>query len=255
VTTAAAERSASRFLNELAALRFDNVFNPYSDSCPEHDVVDAARIRRHNLERVLTAAILGGVDSMWVARDLGYRGGRRTGLALTDDIHLSWHAALLATPPLVRATKGPAVAERTATIVWRALRSISRPIFLWNVFPLHPHGPLDPMSNRCHSRVERTTCRPLLLWLLEALKPKRVVAIGGDAQAALADFGVRTVSVRHPSYGGQREFLAGIAEHYGVSPDGAHGQLPFRDDFIQCDLREARGNIWKPMRDPWKATH
>ena len=32
------------------------------------------------------------VDAIWIGRDLGYRGGRRTGLALTDDLHISQHA-------------------------------------------------------------------------------------------------------------------------------------------------------------------
>ncbi|WP_439952990.1 hypothetical protein, partial [Escherichia coli] len=84
------------------------------------------------------AALAGGVDSIWIARDLGYRGGRRTGLALTDEAHLSAHAGLYGQLPLARATRGPAMTERTATVIWQVLRDLRRPIFLWNVFPLHP---------------------------------------------------------------------------------------------------------------------
>jgi len=29
-----------------------------------------------------------GSNTIWMGRDLGYRGGRRTGLALTDEAHL-----------------------------------------------------------------------------------------------------------------------------------------------------------------------
>ncbi len=205
------------FISQLAALRFENAFNPYSDACPDHDGVDAPGIRCRNLELVLDAVLRSGVDSFWIARDLGYRGGRRTGLALTDEVHLSCHAALLGTPPLARATKGPPVAERTATVVWRMLRAIDRPIFLWNVFPLHPHEPEDPMSNRCHTRAERDACRHLLVWLLETLRPHTVLAIGRDAHAALEDLGVRATPVRHPSYGGQAEFISGLKGIYGLS--------------------------------------
>jgi hypothetical protein len=217
MTMGAHHDTAAGFVEKLAGLHFENAFNPYTEICPNHDLADAAIIRRRNLELVLAAAIVGGVDSIWIARDLGYRGGRRTGLALTDEVHLSWHAEIFAVPLLSRATVGPTVAERTAAIVWRTLRSLNRPVFLWNVFPLHPHEPGDPMSNRCHNRLERTACQPLLLWLLEALQPKSVVAIGRDAQAALRDLGIQAVAIRHPSYGGEAEFVMGLAEHYGMS--------------------------------------
>lgn len=215
--TADTQGLSASFVDELAALHFENVFNPYADVCPVCDTEDAAFIRRRNLELVLNAAISQGIESMWIARDLGYRGGRRTGLALTDEVHLFWHAKLLATPPLMQATQGPAVAERTATIVWRALQLINRPIFLWNVFPLHPHEPNDPMSNRCHTRVERIACQHLNSWLIETLRPKKVIAIGRDAQTAMVGLGIESTKIRHPSYGGQSEFLASLSELYEVS--------------------------------------
>lgn len=211
-----ARKQAETFVNRVAELSFDSAFNPYTEACADHDSADAPAIRRRNLALVLDAAITHGVDSLWIARDLGYRGGRRTGLALTDELHLAAHASLFGALPLARATKGPAVAERTATIIWQVLKNIDRRIFLWNVFPLHPHEHGDPMSNRCHTRAERQACRPLLMWLLDTLRPKTVVAIGRDAQLALADLDVGAEKVRHPSYGGQVEFIAGAYALYGL---------------------------------------
>lgn len=215
--TTSIKARAAVFVNNVAKLRFENAFNPYSDACPDCDAPEAATTRRRNLQLVLESAIRTGVDSLWIARDLGYRGGRRTGLALTDEIHLSAHASLFGGLPLARATKGPAVAERTASVIWHVLMQIDRPIFLWNVFPLHPHEHGDPMSNRCHTREERQACGPLLMWLLDALNPKLIVAIGRDAQLALADMGVKAEQVRHPSYGGQADFIAGTNTLYGVT--------------------------------------
>lgn len=209
--------SAAQFVDELAGLRFENTFNPYADFCPIHDTVDAIEIRRRNLETVLSSAISNGVDSIWFARDLGYRGGRRTGLALTDEVHLYWHAQIFGVPSLLKATKGPVVAERTATIVWQAIRIIKRSIFLWNIFPFHPHKPNEPMSNRCHTKAEGKACQELSLWLIDVLRPKSIMAIGRDSQSALAKLGVKSASIRHPSYGGQIEFLNGLAHHYKVS--------------------------------------
>jgi uracil-DNA glycosylase len=73
------------------------------------------------------------------------------------------------------------------------------------------------MSNRCHTRAERQACRPLLMWLLEMLQPTKVLAIGRDAQAALADLDIAARPIRHPSYGGQAEFLDGVRAYYGVA--------------------------------------
>lgn len=207
-----------RFLDSLASLRFRDTFNPYRDACIEHDFADAPLIRRRNMRLVLEAAVAHEVDSIWVARDLGYRGGRRTGLALTDEAHLTAHAGLYGQLPLAKATRGPAMAERTAKVVWGALRALNCPVFLWNVFPLHPHLPDDPLSNRCHTRAEREATAHLLLWLIGFLRPTRIVAIGNDAAAALAEMDVAARTVRHPSYGGHRDFLTGISAVYGLVP-------------------------------------
>ena len=47
-------------------------------------------------------------------------------------------------------------------------------------------------------------------------RPQQLVAIGRDAQLALAELETPVAPVRHPSYGGQREFLEGVFTHYGV---------------------------------------
>jgi hypothetical protein len=210
---------AKDFVSLVADLKFDNAFNPYSDTCPSFDRPDATQIRRGNLAKVLEAALTTGIESLWVARDLGYRGGRRTGLALTDEAHLGAHAHLLGTRELRRSTFGPASAERTATVIWRMLLEIKQPVFLWNVFPLHPHESGSPMTNRSHTRAERQACRHVLTALLDLLSPRSIIAIGRDAEHAMTDLGIASKAVRHPSHGGQSEFIAGVADHYGVAID------------------------------------
>ena len=203
------------FIRKLSASRFDHVFNPYTDRCADFDRVEAPDVRRRNLKNLLDAAIAAKTDTIWVARDLGYRGGRRTGVALTDDVHLAAVSALFGIP-LERPTQGEIVAERTAAVIWRVLTRINQPIFLWNVFPFHPHEPGNAFSNRCHTRAERDASLPFLFALIEMLSPKRLIAIGRDAQEALTDLDIDVIGVRHPSYGGQREFLEGICAAHGV---------------------------------------
>ena len=209
---------AKAFIRELKTLHFENAFNPYTETCSHSDLINAPEIRCQNLELVLSAAITRGIDSIWIARDLGYRGGRRTGLALTDEVHLSHQANLYGIPKLTSATLGPVVAERTANVIWQTLTLIDRPIFLWNIFPFHPHEPGKPMSNRCHTRSERKACQHILLWLIETLAPSTIVSIGRDAQASLDTYHVESVPVRHPSYGGQTDFTKGLLEHYKTHP-------------------------------------
>ena len=205
------------FVKALSRIRLGGVFNPYSERCDRYDRADADARRRANLRAFLAAGWRMNVDSVWIARDLGYRGGRRTGLPLTDEKHLPVLTQAYGGLALNRATKGPPVAEQTAAVIWKTLVWIDKPIFLWNIFPLHPFELGKPLSNRRHTHTERQVCQGLFFALLDAIQPQRLVAIGKDAQAALEEFDLSHHPVRHPSYGGQAMFAEGIAKLYGTS--------------------------------------
>jgi len=208
------------FVEAVASLQFEDCFNPYSDRCEVHDRCDAPRRRAAALSAMLRCAVQEPVDAIWIGRDLGYRGGRRTGLALTDDVHINDHARRWNLAPSdERPTKGSAVSERTAAVIWNMLEPIDARIFLWNVFPLHPHEVGEPFSNRQHNARERRAGEELLQQLIVLLRPARIVAIGNDAAAAANRItgSVPVIGVRHPSYGGQTQFQAQIAELYGRS--------------------------------------
>ena len=214
----------AEFVDSLQGLKFENVFNPYSDRCSVHDLEDAALRRSNALLKLLQTAVGTEIDALWIGRDLGYRGGRRTGLALTDDVHLTIHATRW-NISIERATTGSIVAERTAAVIWSMLALVSVPVFLWNVFPLHPHEPDDQFSNRSHRPHERAVGEALLAELVRMLRPRRLIAIGNDAAKVafrMADV-TETVQVRHPSYGGQSDFLRQVRCLY--EPIGGSEQL------------------------------
>lgn len=206
------------FVSALCALQFKDTFNPYANQCPVHDTPDAPRARSQVLLSMLQAASDVEVDSIWIGRDLGYRGGRRTGLALTDDVHIHTHAARWGISAQ-RPTNGQAVSERTAAVIWGVLSQIKSPVFLWNVFPLHPHKSHDPFTNRSHNSLERRAGEEVLRQLIDLLKPRRLIAIGNDAAhvtcrlTAVHD----VIQVRHPSYGGQTKFVRQIRDLYSLA--------------------------------------
>ena len=212
----------ARFVQQLREITFVDTFNPYSDRCEVHDREDAPSLRARSLESVLSRASECEIDSLWLGRDLGYRGGRRTGLALTDDVHIAAHGARWEVA-VVRPTKGEAVAERTAAVVWRLLHKIEKPIFLWNVFPFHPHEHGAPFTNRAHSRAEKAAGEAILSELVRLLRPRRIIGLGNDAAAAALRIAPQhtAFAVRHPSYGGQPEFIRQVAALYELT-DGQH---------------------------------
>ncbi|WP_425509633.1 uracil-DNA glycosylase [Usitatibacter rugosus] len=202
-------------MSELAALRIADCFNPYGEQCPIFDVSGAADQRRQILEAIVASAASRGARALWVGRDLGHRGGRRTGLAFTDDLSAPLHTARWGVE-FKASTIGPPVSERTATLVWSVLREVDDAVFLWNVFPLHPFVRDQPLSNRGHTSRERGVGEEFLRTLIGLLRPEIVYGIGADASSTLRRVAqCEVVSVRHPSYGGQSLFLRQMEDAYG----------------------------------------
>ena len=203
-------------LESLKAFHLPSVFNPYADVCPLHDCGNAPLIRRRNLEVFLDHLSQAHCDAVWFGRDFGYRGGRRTGIALTDELRISSLNSRIGGFGIQRATFGDVVAERTATEAWKVLSNLDSMPFLWNIFPMHPHENENPMTNRNHSRQEFSAIWHINIELLNLLNPTRVVAIGGDAHKMLLAMGIESNYVRHPSYGGQADFLSGMGNLYKI---------------------------------------
>lgn len=199
----------------------DATFNPYADICRVYDKAGAQQVRQDNLIRVL-AIMRPPIDSLWVGRDLGWRGGRRTGIALTDEANLMvasnhWQVEL------TQATHNEPMREATATTVWSVLADAAdRNTFLWNVFPFHPYSAFADgygRTNRRHNRAEGEFGARVLTLVVQMLRPKRIVAMGNDAYSVCGKLfpDDEVVKFRHPSYGGTTIFRDQAAAFYGLA--------------------------------------
>src|SRR5881392_1653768 len=108
--------TVSQFVDQLSSISLPNVFNPYRDICHVADHEESAAIRRRNLICYCEAMQSRDARMLWLGRDLGYRGGRRTGIALTDEFHLNVLVERYRVAGVAKATVDSEVKkERTAT--------------------------------------------------------------------------------------------------------------------------------------------
>jgi uracil-DNA glycosylase len=105
--------------------------------------------------------------------------------------------------------------EASGTILWGVVDELSRPPFVWNAFPFHPHHPERPDSNRTPTPAELSACAHILPMMLGLFPIGTVVAVGRKAEALLGELGIAHHAVRHPANGGAPAFRDGLRRLLG----------------------------------------
>lgn len=104
------------------------------------------------------------------------------------------------------------VSENTAKIVWEYLLDHATVPLFWNAYPFHPHPKGQLLKNRAPTRAEVQEGTGYLKQLYELFGPEMIAGLGRKgtecAQLAFPDQHIRYI--RHPSYGGKRDFIAGM---------------------------------------------
>lgn len=102
--------------------------------------------------------------------------------------------------------------ENTATIVWKYLSGKHNTPLFWNSFPFHPHPKGNRNSNRAPTAAEVERGIGYLERLHAIFRPAIVGGIGrkGVECARKAFPHRKIISIRHPSFGGKSEFIAGM---------------------------------------------
>jgi uracil-DNA glycosylase len=185
------------------------LFNFYNAVNPQFDLPQAAAIRRANLFSFLDS-LPGRPPFLLVGEAPGWHGCRFSGVPFTSEAQLA-SGELPFSGRISSHTEAPH-AETSATIFWQALRPHHPHFFVWSSVPFHPYQPGEPLSNRTPRRQELRMFLPVLSEIIRLLDPQLVLAVGRQAQQALAWLDIPAVALRHPSHGGASEFRAGIKE-------------------------------------------
>lgn len=194
-------------MDQLAALAPGaNAANPYRDPhlC-------------HNLSVYIQLLVeRPGPRILLVGEALGHRGGYQTGIPFSSTrlLRSAPHRFLRALKPHLHLSGNDT--EGTASALWQFLAGRRRVPLCWNACPFHPHRPGEPHSNRGPNARELQLGLEVLEQLVTLYRPELVIAVGKAAARAQSHMSANTptVQVRHPSYGGRREFLDGMAAAY-----------------------------------------
>ena len=181
-------------------------FNPYRDVDPAVDRPHADRIRRENLRRYLES-FTAWPEGLVLGEAPGWRGCRFSGVPFTSEAQLGGELPFCGAPSSLGLHP---YREATATVFWKVMQDDHPRFLAWNSLPLHPHLPGQPLSNRKPSSDEICAASTRLRTLVRLLHPRKIVAVGKSAQAALVCLGLEGVVVRHPGHGGTKAFENGM---------------------------------------------
>jgi uracil-DNA glycosylase len=188
-----------------------NSVNQFDDSRPGN------AIRRRNLALYLEQLADHRPTTLLVGEAPGYRGMRITGVPFTNATILEQGVAQFGLFGTGNGYEVPndlpgVAAEPTATVMWRTLVELDFLPVLWSAFPLHPHGPGEPLSNRTPSAMEAAEWSWSWRALAELFEITSVVAVGNVAHDSMVRTGLSIPKVRHPAHGGKEKFARGLRD-------------------------------------------
>lgn len=207
----------------MSDLRLDDFWqaldelNGSSSACSLYDSsTPASQLRRRNLSRYLELMAARMPRTLLVGEAPGYRGTAVTGVPFMSVREITSAPGLVGgaadgddyevpdEPPFVR--------EATSQAMWSTLAEDAELPLLWAAFPLHPHEPGHPFTNRRPTPTEIRAGLSVTLALVHAFKIERVIAVGRVAQAVLAPHFPAIPYVRHPARGGVAQFRSQLRD-------------------------------------------
>jgi len=167
----------------------------------------------HNLSVYLNAIDqLAYTPVLLVGEALGFKGGKLTGIPFSSGqiFDRFEHPFLTKIKPNIVLENMES--ENTATIVWEYLSERQITPLCWNAFPFHPHPKGNRFKNRAPTVKEMASGARYLRALQSIFQIDTIIGVGNKgAQCAKKSFPYTDIlAVRHPSYGGKRDFMQGL---------------------------------------------
>lgn len=204
----------NEFITILKKINGENLFNPYTDICPENDLPNANDIRTQNLIKYLTKTKNARI--LLIGEAPGYIGCRRTGLPFTDERHIKVaNQAFEVT--FEKATFQGRDKEISALHVWDVLKDVKEQPMVWNIIPIHPFKKGNSLSNRTPLGQDFDACKEAIDYLMKNRTFETIYAIGNKAYDKLNKLGYFPEKIRHPSMGGSNIFKKDLRNYLGLN--------------------------------------
>ena len=147
-----------------------------------------------------------------VGEALGFKGGKLTGIPFSSGQIFERFDHPFLKKIGHQITLSQVESENTATIVWEYLTARQLTPLCWNAFPFHPHPKGQKNKNRAPSVKEIASGARYLKRLQLIFQSEIIVGVGNKgAHCARKAFpNMKTLAVRHPSYGGKTDFVQGL---------------------------------------------
>lgn len=166
-------------------------------------------MQRFNLEKYLSYMHEQGSDTLLTGEAPGYNGCRLTGVPFTSEQIIKegvCKGELFGVHNGYRASSKKVKKEQSATAMWSVLEEMEALLLLWNAFPFHPYQKENTHSNRKPNAKELEIGKRYLSELIELFDIKVMIAVGNVADHVLNRMEIEHTKVRHPSYGGKKDF-------------------------------------------------
>ena len=196
--TAKLRRFARRLQDEELSGEVTNFYN-----------AKRTNLQGSNLQRYLSFMYEKETDVLLVGEAPGYNGCRLTGVPFTSEYIIRngvLKGRLFGVENGYKASAKRVKKEQSATAMWSVLEELDVLPLLWNAFPFHPYKKENINSNRKPNAKELGIGKSYLSELIELFDIKMVIAVGNVADHVLNKMEIEHTKVRHPSYGGKKDF-------------------------------------------------
>jgi len=193
----------------------DALFNQYGDADPDLDLPNGHEIRRQNFKEYLASyrrkpqvLVIGEMATTWGSRFSGVPQTSERQL-IAGELPFNGTQSSL-DEPVMRTRVRPPYSASSARIFWKVMASYHPNFLAWDLVPAYPHVRSNRLKKRTPTDEEVEIFADSLTAVVDAIRPRRVVAIGKRVSESMAPLAITHETVHHPAHDASGEFPAGM---------------------------------------------